>query len=52
CHGAAVAADVASGIALAAHLWRHRATDQMAALLAGHAWKGHDHIIDTEVTTP
>ncbi|MGK5738844.1 phosphate acyltransferase PlsX [Micromonospora sp. URMC 103] len=52
CHGAAEADDVASGIALAAHLWRRRAIDQVAALLTGHAPVGHDHIIDTEVATP
>ncbi|MBY8870899.1 phosphate acyltransferase PlsX [Micromonospora sp. PLK6-60] len=34
CHGAARADDVASGIGLAAHLWRRRATDRVAALLA------------------
>ncbi|MFC0508486.1 phosphate acyltransferase [Micromonospora costi] len=52
CHGAAGADDVASGIALAAHLWRRRAIDQVVALLAGHTPAGHDHTIDTEVTTP
>jgi glycerol-3-phosphate acyltransferase PlsX len=52
CHGAAGADDVASGIGLAAHLWRRRATDQVAALLAGRARTAHDHIIDTEVATP
>ncbi|MEV1328868.1 phosphate acyltransferase PlsX [Micromonospora costi] len=52
CHGAAGADDVASGIALAAHLWRRRAIDQVVAMLAGHTPAGHDHTIDTEVTTP
>ncbi|MFF5171275.1 phosphate acyltransferase PlsX [Micromonospora sp. NPDC000089] len=33
CHGAAAGPDVASGIALAAHLWRRRAVDQVRALL-------------------
>ncbi|GAA2224504.1 phosphate acyltransferase PlsX [Micromonospora olivasterospora] len=35
CHGAARGEDVASGIALAAHLWRRGATDTVAALLGG-----------------
>ncbi|WP_091274798.1 phosphate acyltransferase PlsX [Micromonospora haikouensis] len=33
CHGAARGQDVASGIALAAHLWRRRATDTVSVLL-------------------
>ncbi|MFI0791242.1 phosphate acyltransferase PlsX [Micromonospora rubida] len=33
CHGAARGDDVASGIALAAHLWRRRATETVSALL-------------------
>jgi glycerol-3-phosphate acyltransferase PlsX len=33
CHGAARGEDVASGIALAAHLWRRRATDTVSVLL-------------------
>ncbi|MFI6265658.1 phosphate acyltransferase PlsX [Micromonospora sp. NPDC051006] len=55
CHGAAIADDVASGIALAAHLWRRRAADSVAALLAGVAPTGHDRTdrpTDTEVATP
>ncbi|WP_200211999.1 phosphate acyltransferase PlsX [Micromonospora coerulea] len=35
CHGAARPDDVASGIALAAHLWRRRATDLISGLLDG-----------------
>jgi glycerol-3-phosphate acyltransferase PlsX len=35
CHGAATPDDVASGIALAAHLWRRDATATVSALLAG-----------------
>ncbi|WP_346124753.1 phosphate acyltransferase PlsX [Micromonospora coerulea] len=35
CHGAARPDDVASGIALAAHLWRRRATDLISSLLDG-----------------
>ncbi|WP_243704731.1 phosphate acyltransferase PlsX [Micromonospora sp. KC723] len=35
CHGAAEADDVASGIALAAHLWRRGAIDRVRALLDG-----------------
>ncbi len=34
CHGAATPDDVASGIALAAHLWRRRATDQVREQVA------------------
>ncbi|WBB70463.1 phosphate acyltransferase PlsX [Micromonospora sp. WMMD812] len=54
CHGSATADDVASGIALAAHLWRRRATDAVAALLAGDAPAGHDRTDRTtdEVATP
>ncbi|TDC36754.1 phosphate acyltransferase PlsX [Micromonospora sp. KC213] len=37
CHGAAEADDVASGIALAAHLWRRGTTDRVRALLDGAA---------------
>ncbi|MEU4716095.1 phosphate acyltransferase PlsX, partial [Micromonospora purpureochromogenes] len=37
CHGAAGAEDVASGIALAAHLWRRSASDRVRALLDGAA---------------
>ncbi|MFU8850313.1 phosphate acyltransferase PlsX [Micromonospora sp. SL1-18] len=35
CHGAARPDDVAAGIALAAHLWRRRATDTVSTLLTG-----------------
>ena len=35
CHGAATPDDVASGIALAAHLWRRRATDRVREQIAG-----------------
>jgi glycerol-3-phosphate acyltransferase PlsX len=52
CHGAARAADVASGIALAAHLWRRRATDLVSALLDGDAATDRtDRTTDTEVRT-
>ncbi|MER7456189.1 phosphate acyltransferase PlsX [Micromonospora sp. NPDC126480] len=55
CHGAARGDDVASGIALAAHLWRRRATDQVRALLAGidagDFTDRTDRITDTEVRT-
>ncbi|NYF57456.1 glycerol-3-phosphate acyltransferase PlsX [Micromonospora purpureochromogenes] len=37
CHGAAGAEDVASGIALAAHLWRRGASDRVRELLDGAA---------------
>ncbi|MCW3840733.1 phosphate acyltransferase PlsX [Micromonospora yasonensis] len=36
CHGAAQPDDVASGIALAAHLWRRGATDTVSTLLDAH----------------
>ncbi|MEH0938860.1 phosphate acyltransferase PlsX [Micromonospora psammae] len=51
CHGAAAADDVASGIALAAHLWRRGATDRVRALVAG-APENLSHIDsnDTEVS--
>jgi glycerol-3-phosphate acyltransferase PlsX len=60
CHGAARADDVASGIALAAHLWRRGAADTVAALLdggtpdngvvpGGHS-DSNDRSNDTEVT--
>ncbi|GIJ20092.1 hypothetical protein Vlu01_07160 [Micromonospora lutea] len=48
CHGAARAEDIASGIALAAHLWRRDATARVAALLAGDRT---DRTTDTEVRT-
>lgn len=48
CHGAARPADIASGIALAAHLWRRAATDRVAALLAADRI---DRTTDTEVRT-
>ncbi|WCN82773.1 phosphate acyltransferase PlsX [Micromonospora sp. LH3U1] len=52
CHGSALAADVASGIALAAHLWRRRATDLVSALLDGNAATDRtDRSTDTEVRT-
>ncbi|WP_243707810.1 phosphate acyltransferase PlsX [Micromonospora sp. KC606] len=35
CHGAAEADDIASGIALAAHLWRRGATERVRVLLDG-----------------
>ncbi|MGC4805320.1 phosphate acyltransferase PlsX [Micromonospora sp. DT233] len=55
CHGAAQGEDVASGIALAAHLWRRRAIEKVAALLAGapaavrEQGEPADHPTDTEV---
>ncbi|WP_331461392.1 phosphate acyltransferase PlsX [Micromonospora tarapacensis] len=49
CHGAARADDIASGIALAAQLWRRDATHRVAALLAGDRT---DRTTDTEVPTP
>ncbi|MFC0005840.1 phosphate acyltransferase PlsX [Micromonospora siamensis] len=55
CHGAARADDVASGIALAAHLRRRGAVDRVAALLAGTPPADTDlplDTIDTEVTAP
>ncbi|RIV40929.1 phosphate acyltransferase PlsX [Micromonospora radicis] len=48
CHGAARPTDIASGIALAAHLWRRAATDRVAALIAGDRT---DRTTDTEVRT-
>ncbi|MFI7605546.1 phosphate acyltransferase PlsX [Micromonospora sp. NPDC049366] len=51
CHGSAGADDVASGIALAAHLWRRRVTDAVAALLSTSAAADHDRTTD-EVATP
>jgi glycerol-3-phosphate acyltransferase PlsX len=52
CHGSARADDVASGIALAAHLWRRRATDLVSALLDGDAATDRtDRSTDTEVRT-
>ncbi|WP_186832257.1 phosphate acyltransferase PlsX [Micromonospora endolithica] len=55
CHGAARAGDVASGIALAAHLWRRRAADLVRALLAGadapDLENRTDRTTDTEVPT-
>ncbi|MGI5213637.1 phosphate acyltransferase PlsX [Plantactinospora sp. CA-290183] len=48
CHGAARDDDVASGIALAAHLHRRRAIAALAALLA--ELNGSNRITDTEVT--
>ncbi|KXK63148.1 fatty acid synthesis plsX protein [Micromonospora rosaria] len=51
CHGAARADDIASGIALAAHLWRRGATDTVSALLAGDGPGDRtDRTTDTEVT--
>ncbi|MEO3779588.1 phosphate acyltransferase PlsX [Micromonospora sp. B11E3] len=53
CHGAARGDDVASGIALAAHLRRRGATDTVAALLAGAPEAGlspDDHIERTTET--
>ncbi|SCG57685.1 phosphate acyltransferase PlsX [Micromonospora halophytica] len=51
CHGAAEPADVASGIALAAHLWRRGATDRVRALLAGApVHSSTSDSIDTEVS--
>ncbi|MCM0678090.1 phosphate acyltransferase PlsX, partial [Micromonospora phytophila] len=55
CHGAARAEDVASGIALAAHLWRRRAADLVRALIDGVDAGDHedrtDRTTDTEVPT-
>ncbi|NJP30826.1 phosphate acyltransferase PlsX [Micromonospora thermarum] len=55
CHGAARGDDLASGIALAAHLWRRRAADQVRALLngadAGDRADHTDRTTDTEVRT-
>ncbi|MCZ7376352.1 phosphate acyltransferase PlsX [Micromonospora sp. WMMC250] len=52
CHGSARAGDVASGIALAAHLWRRRATDLVSALLDGDAATDRaNRSTDTEVRT-
>ncbi|WP_192772168.1 phosphate acyltransferase PlsX [Plantactinospora soyae] len=48
CHGAARADDVASGIALAAHLHRRRAIAAVSTLLA--ELTGANRITDTEVT--
>lgn len=50
CHGAARADDVASGIALAAHLWRRGAADLVCALLDAAADR-IDRTTDTEVRT-
>ncbi|MEO3817910.1 phosphate acyltransferase PlsX [Plantactinospora sp. B24E8] len=47
-HGAARDDDVASGIALAAHLHRRRAVPAISALLTGST--ANSHITDTEVT--
>ncbi|SCE65439.1 phosphate acyltransferase PlsX [Micromonospora mirobrigensis] len=55
CHGAARADDVASGIALAAHLHRRGAVERVAALLAGTPPADADLPVDTtdtEVTAP
>ncbi|WP_320065223.1 phosphate acyltransferase PlsX [Micromonospora sp. RTGN7] len=55
CHGAARGGDVASGIALAAHLWRSRVTEEVSALLDGapaalrEQGENADHLTDTEV---
>ena len=49
CHGAARPDDVASGIALAAHLWRRGATDTVSALLEGVP-QDPAHSDDNEVT--
>ncbi|MFI6228073.1 phosphate acyltransferase PlsX [Micromonospora echinospora] len=50
CHGAARGKDVASGIALAAHLWRRDATSRVAALLsAGRPADTPDRTTHTEV---
>lgn len=55
CHGAAHGDDVASGIALAAHLARRGTTAQVRALLsgtdAGAPTDRYDRITDTEVRT-
>ncbi|WP_434743903.1 phosphate acyltransferase PlsX [Micromonospora sp. SH-82] len=51
CHGAAQAADVASGLALAVHLWRRRAIERVSALLTGGEPDDRtDRTTDTEVT--
>jgi glycerol-3-phosphate acyltransferase PlsX len=51
CHGAARPDDIASGLALAAHLWRRGATDTVAALLGGAEPDDRtDRTTDTEVT--
>ncbi|GAB3157938.1 phosphate acyltransferase PlsX [Micromonospora sonneratiae] len=49
CHGAARADDVASGIALAAHLHRRRAATAISTLLAVEPGRNH-HTNNTEVT--
>lgn len=55
CHGAAHGGDIASGIALAAHLARREATDQVRALLTDLGTEAptdrYDRITDTEVRT-
>lgn len=55
CHGAAHGGDIASGIALAAHLARRGAADQVRALLSDIGAEAHpdryDRITDTEVRT-
>ncbi|WP_223256421.1 phosphate acyltransferase PlsX [Micromonospora endophytica] len=48
CHGAASADDIASGIALAAQLWRQNAVARVAAVLARER---HVRTTDTEVRT-
>jgi glycerol-3-phosphate acyltransferase PlsX len=48
CHGAAAGYDLASGIALAAHLHRRGATTMISTLLADPSW--NDHPTDTEVS--
>ncbi|MFI7578348.1 phosphate acyltransferase PlsX [Micromonospora sp. NPDC049497] len=54
CHGAAQPGDVASGIALAAHLWRRRAAELVRALIDGADIPGRetrtDRTTDTEVS--
>ncbi|WP_026185042.1 fatty acid synthesis plsX protein [Salinispora vitiensis] len=55
CHGAAHGGDIASGIALAAHLARREATDQVRGLLTDLGTEAptdrNDRITDTEVRT-
>jgi len=48
CHGAALPDDIASGVALAAHLHRRAATPAISALLAEQA---EAHLTDSEVPT-
>ncbi|MFY1700902.1 MULTISPECIES: phosphate acyltransferase PlsX [Micromonospora] len=50
CHGSARADDIASGITLAARLWRRAATATVAALIAGEPVDRTDRTTDTEVT--